>query len=110
MDSNDETDGSQKNNDSDSDDNQPLGSIIRSPKKNRTSRNVKRPRYNLSTDDDENSFNETTLPKKSRADSDSLEENDDLEDSQQKNQLISISSRGRVRKIKPNARSIFRKE
>lgn len=111
MDSNEGTDGSTKNRDSDSDDNQPLGSIFGHPRKFRTSRNIKRPRYNLSTDD-ENSFNEKNIcmHKKNRNNTDSFDEENDDEDSQQNNQILSISSRGRVRKIKPNARCIFRKE
>ncbi|KAL5289713.1 BRWD3 family protein [Megaselia abdita] len=102
---------SMRNRDSDSDDNQPLGSIFGNYRKIRTSRNVKRPRYNISTDD-ENSFNEKVISihKKSRKNTDSFDEDNDGDDSQQNNQMLSISSRGRVRKIKPNARCIFRKE
>lgn len=107
MDSNEGTEGSKNNGDSDSEDNQPLGSIFGNHKKNRTTRNVKRPRYNTSTDD-ENSFNEKVISihKKTRHDAESFGEDND--DSQ--HQILSISSRGRVRRIKPNARCIVRKE
>lgn len=109
FDSNEGTEGSTKNRDSDSDDNQPLGSIFGNHKKTRTTRNVKRPRYNISTDD-ENSFSEKVISihKKTRNNTESFDEDNDDEDSQ--HQIVSISSRGRVRKIKPKARCIFRKE
>lgn len=109
IDSNEGTEGSNKIHDSDSDDNQPLGSIFGNTKKNRNTRNIKRPRYNISTDD-ENSFNEKVLSshKKTRNDAESFDEDNDDNDSQ--HQIVSISSRGRVRRIKPNARCIFRKE
>ncbi|XP_068153954.1 bromodomain and WD repeat-containing protein 3 [Drosophila tropicalis] len=119
-DNNDDEDDEEEDDDDDDD----LPRNRRRPNSNRRGRNQKRPRYNEQSDDDEQQ-QQQQLPRKrmrngngsqehdtreSRPRSTGWEEDDNGHSStvDSDEQLVSVSSRGRVRKISAKARGIFK--
>ncbi|XP_046806773.1 bromodomain and WD repeat-containing protein 3 isoform X1 [Lucilia cuprina] len=93
-----------------------VGGRISNRRNQRGSRNQKRPRYNELSDDDDNSTAANSRGRKLRNESISVVGSSALNQDEQEastmdsddDQLVSVSSRGRVRKITAKARGIFK--